>query len=166
MKFETRHLFEKYTDKETFESIKEYDTLVEMLEVAVKKHGEEFAITDAGGSYTYNQLDKDVAAFRGVLKANGIEAGARVGIIGANSYSVVMAFLAATTYGCTAVILPMQLDDKTIFGCSMKFGMKALVYHDFLADKIEFAKNTNKKFLNFIYFVNCKILPSYNSNLF
>ena len=32
MKFETRNLFEKYTDKETFENIKEYETLVEMLE--------------------------------------------------------------------------------------------------------------------------------------
>lgn len=144
MKFETRHLFEKYTDKETFESIKEYDTLVEMMENSVSRYSDEPAITDAGGSYTYAQLDKDVAAFRGALKAQGIATGSRVGIIGANSYSFVKAFLAIATYGCTAVILPMQLDDKTIFGCSMKFGMSALVYHELLGEKIEFAKNTNK----------------------
>lgn len=144
MKFETRHLFEKYTDKETFESIKEYDTLVEMMENSVSRYSDEPAITDASGSYTYAQLDKDVAAFRGALKAQGIAAGSRVGIIGANSYNFVKAFLAIATYGCTAVILPMQLDDKTIFGCSMKFGMSALVYHELLGEKIEFAKNTNK----------------------
>lgn len=144
MKFETRHLFAKYTDAETFEKIKEYETVVELLETCVNQYGDIPAITDATGTYTYNQLGNDVAAFRGVLKANGIAAGSRVGIFGVNSYNLVKAFLAVTTYGCTAVVLPMQLDDKTIFGCSMKFGMSALVYHDFLGEKIEFAKNTNK----------------------
>ena len=144
MKFETRELFAKYTDKETFEKIKEYDTLVEMLETAVSEYGDEYAITDASGAYTYRQLGDDVASFRGVLKARGIAVGSRVGIIGANSYSLVKAFLAVTTYGCTAVVLPMQLDDKTVFGCSMKFGMSALVYHDFLAEKIKFAEDMNK----------------------
>ena len=144
MKFETRHLFEKYTDKETFANIKEFETLVEMLDNSVSKYGDNAAITDATGSYTYAQLSKDVAAFRGALKACGIASGSRIGLIGANSYNLVKAFLAITTYGCTAVILPMQLDDKTIFGCSMKFGMSALVYHDFLGEKIDFAKNMNK----------------------
>ena len=104
MKLETRHLFEKYTDKETFDNIKEYETLVEMLDNSTEKYADEFAITDASGAYTYRQLERDVAGFRGVLKANGIKAGSRVGIIGANSYSLVKAFLAVTTYGCTAVI--------------------------------------------------------------
>lgn len=144
MKFETRHLFEKYTDAETFEKIKEYETITEMLENATCQYGDDFAITDASGSYTYRQLDRDVAAFRGVLKKNGIVAGSRVGMIGANGYQFVKAFLAITTYGCTAVVLPVQLDDKTVFGCSMKFGMTALVYQNDLSEKVEFANNTNK----------------------
>ena len=93
MKFETRHLFEKYTDKETFDNIKEYATLVEMLESSVRRYGDDPAITDATGAYSYRDLDRDVAAFRGALKARGIVPGARVGIIGANSYQLVKAFL-------------------------------------------------------------------------
>lgn len=144
MKFETRHLFEKYTDAETFKKIKEYETITEMLENAACQYGDDFAITDASGSYTYRQLDRDVAAFRGVLKKNGVAAESRIGMIGANGYQFVKAFLAITTYGCTAVVLPVQLDDKTVFGCSMKFGMSALVYQDDLSEKVEFANRTNK----------------------
>lgn len=147
MKFETRHLFEKYTDPETFEKIREYETLVELLDNSVCLYGEDLAVTDASGSYTYRQLGEDVASFRGVLAKSGIAPGTRIGLIGANSYQFVKAFLAITTYGCTAVVLPMQLDDKTVFGCSMKFGMAALVYHGFLSEKIEFAKNNNSKLL-------------------
>ena len=145
MIFETRELFRKYTDDVTFEKIKEMDTLAEMLEECNKNYANEFAITDASGSYTFAQLYDDVAQFRGVLKENNVAVGSTVGIIGANSYALVKAFLAVTTYGCTALVLPMQLDDKTIFGCSMKFNLSALVYHNFFEEKITFAKNTNKK---------------------
>ncbi len=145
MIFETRELFSKYTDEATFAKIKEMDTLVEMLEECNKNYADQFAITDASGSYTYGQLYEDVAEFRGVLKDKGIKAGSTVGVIGANSYALIKAFFAITTYGCTALVLPMQLDDKTIFGCSMKFNLSALVYHNFLEDKIAFAMNTNKK---------------------
>ena len=69
MKFETRELFRKYTDEETFAKIKEYDTLTEMLEACYTEYGERFAITDASGSYTYAQLYEDVACFR--LRAPG-----------------------------------------------------------------------------------------------
>jgi len=144
MKFETRELFRKYTDEETFAKIKEYDTLTEMLEACYTEYGERFAITDASGSYTYAQLYEDVACFRGVLKEQGIQVGSNVGIIGANSYDLVKAFLAVTTYGCTALVMPMQLDDKTVFGCSMKFRLSGLVYHGIFEEKITFAKNTNK----------------------
>ena len=144
MKFETRELFRKYTDDETFAKIKEMDTLVDMLEECKKNYADQFAITDASGSYTYAQLYEDVAEFRGVLKKNNIPIGSNVGIIGANSYALVKAFLAITTYGCTALVLPMQLDDKTIFGCSMKFRLVGLVYHGIFEEKIAFAKNTNK----------------------
>ncbi len=144
MKFETRELFRKYTDEVTFEKIKEMDTLVELMEQC-SNYADIPAITDATGSYTYKQLCDDVAQFRGVLKDNNIAVGSTVGIIGANSYALVKAFLAITTYGCTALVLPMQLDDKTIFGCSMKFNLSALVYHNFFEEKITFAKNTNKK---------------------
>ena len=92
MKFETRELFRKYTDDETFENIKEYDTLTQMLEACNERYAEKPAITDASGTYTYARLYADVARFRGVLKQNGVSVGSRVGIIGANSYNLVKAF--------------------------------------------------------------------------
>lgn len=145
MQFETRELFRKYTDDETFSKIKEMDTLVEMLESCNQNYADRYAITDASGSYTYAQLYDDVANFRAVLKASNIAVGSKIGIIGANSYQLVKAFLAVTTYGCTALVMPMQLDDKTVFGCSMKFNLSGLVYHGVFEEKVAFAKNTNKK---------------------
>lgn len=144
MKFETREQFRKYTNNETFDKIVEFNTLVEMLDSCYQNYADLYAITDASGSYTYAQLYEDVALFRGVLKENNIPSGTNVGIIGANSYDLVKAFLAITTYGCTAFVMPMQLDDKTIFGCSMKFKLSGLVYHNYFEEKISFSKNTNK----------------------
>lgn len=145
MKFETLELFRKYTDDATFEKIKEMDTLTEMLSYCGKSYADEPAITDASGTYTYAQLYNDVAHFRAVLKENGIQSGTNVGIIGANSYALVKAFLAVTTYGCTALVLPIQLDDKTVFGCSMKFNLSGLVYHGAFEEKVAFARDTNKR---------------------
>ncbi len=147
MIFETRDLFKKYTDEATFAKIKEMDTLVEMLEECNHSFADQFAITDASGSYTYAQLYNDVAQFRAVLKENNVPVGSNVGVFGANSYALVKAFLAITTYGCTALVLPMQLDDKTIFGCSMKFRLSALVYHNAFEEKVVLAKNMNKNLI-------------------
>jgi long-chain acyl-CoA synthetase len=41
------------------------------------------------------------------------------------------------------VLLPPHLDNMTVFGCSMKFGMKALVYSGALEEKLDITKAKN-----------------------
>lgn len=116
--------FRKYTDEATFKKIVQYDTVAEMWEHTAAENADVIAIEDAGLQYTYRKLDDDVAHFRTCISGRG----ARVGLLVANSYDFVKAFLAVVTSGCTAVILPPQLPAEAVFGCAMKFGLSQLIY--------------------------------------
>ena len=85
------------------------------------------------------ELEKDAAAFRTVLRKAGLKKGDKVALFLPNSYNFVKALIAVTTSGMTAAVLPAQLDDKSVFGCCMKFGVRALVYDPSLKEKTEFA---------------------------
>ena len=130
----TREVFAKYTTPETFERIKEYETVSEMWENCLKQYPDAVAIEDDGKKYTYAQLEEDAAAFRTLLKTEGKET-MRVGIIAPNSYAFVKAYLATVTLGCTAVILPAQLDEMSVFGCTMLYGIEKLVYGEGMEEK-------------------------------
>lgn len=136
------NVFEKYTDKETFSKIVDYANVTEMWQHSVKEYPDCVALVD-GKSYTYRELDREVSAFRTVLKNNGVTPGSLIGIICPNSVGFVKAFLAAATYGAPAVLLPVQLDNMTVFGCAMKFGMKAVVYDAATEEKVALIKEKN-----------------------
>ena len=131
--------FEKYTDKETFAKIVDYKNVTEMWEHSVKEYADSVAIVD-GESYTYKALDSEVAKFRTVYKNNGVTPGSLVAVFCPNSVGFVKAFLAASTYGLPAVLMPAHLNDETVFGISYKFGLKAIVYDESLADKLAIVK--------------------------
>lgn len=131
----SNEIFRKYTDPETFEKIVDYKNVTEMWEHSVSTCPDTPAIVDNGKTYTYAQLDGMVAAFRGALKDAGITPGSLVGILCPNSVEFVKAFLACATYGLPSVLMPAHLDEKTVFGMSMMFGMKAVIFHETLADK-------------------------------
>jgi len=135
-------IFEKYTSKETFAKIVDYANLTEMWEHSVKEYGDKSAVVD-GKDYTYNELNADVEAFRTVLKNAGVKQGDTVGILSPNSVHSIKAYLAINTYGAAAVLLPAHLDAMTVFGCSMKFGLKAIVYDSSLDGSVAFAREKN-----------------------
>lgn len=125
-------VFRKYTSAEVWEKLRLYASVTEMWENSVKEYADAVAIVDDGKEYTFAQLDADVAAFRTVLN---LEKGMRVGILAANSYEFVKTYLAITTAGGVAVVLPAQLDAGTVFGCCMKFRLAKLVYQPQLQEK-------------------------------
>ena len=125
-------VFRKYTSADVWEKLRLYDSVTEMWENSATEFADSVAIIDEGTEYTYKKLDEDAGAFRTVLH---IEKGMRVGILAANSYDFVKAFVAITTAGGTAVILPAQLDANTVFGCCMKFRLAKLVYQPQLEEK-------------------------------
>ncbi len=138
MVFNTRELFRKYTDPEQFERIVEMDSVSEMWERCLAEFGDRTAIVDNGEEYTFARLEEDAAGFRTLISPCG--SGARVGILAANSYDFVKAFIAVTTAGDTAVALPAHLDAQTVFGCCMMFGLSCLVYQGDFEDRTALVK--------------------------
>ena len=139
--FETRDRFRPYTSEESFAKIVEYPTVTVMWRHCASAYAGQPAIIDEGVTHTFAELEKDAAAFRTVLRKAGLKKGDRVALFIPNSYQFVKALIAVTTSGMTAAVLPAQLDDKSVFGCCMKFGVRALVYDPVFEEKIEFAKS-------------------------
>ena len=127
--------FKKYTDDITFSKIIDHKNVTEMWNHSVREYPDNVAIVD-GSEYTYSDLDNQISGFRTVFCNNGVQPGSLIAILCPNSVGFVKAFLAAATFGLPAVLLPAHLDAATIFGISYKFGLKAIVYDDSLADKL------------------------------
>ena len=136
------HIFASYTNKETFEKITDYSCINQMWSEAAANYGDRVALVD-GQDYTFAQLDKMVASFRALLTQKGVKPGDVVGVYLPNCMEFAKAYLAITTMGACAVLLPPHLDNMTVFGCSMKFGMKALVYSSALEEKLDIVKAKN-----------------------
>ncbi|MBR3416840.1 MAG: acyl--CoA ligase [Clostridia bacterium] len=138
MLFETRNLFEKYTDKEQFDRIREYGSVTEMWDVCLSEFPDKVAISDDGAEYTFAKLEEDAAGFRTLLSS--LPPHSRVGIYAPNGYDWIRAFVAVVTAGHVAAALPPQLDAPTVFGCSMMCGLSALVYSPALEEKLAVVK--------------------------
>lgn len=134
--------FRQFTVPEEFDKIRGFKNVTEMWTFCAENYANDLAFID-GSERTFAQTDKEVAAFRALLAEHGVAQGDKVGIYCPNSYEFAKAFLAITTLGAIAVLFPAHLDNMTVFGCSMKFGLKAVVYHQSLAEKLDIltAKN-------------------------
>ncbi len=140
------NVFEKYTTKETYEKIVDFSCISDMWENSVKLYADNDAVATINGKITYKELDQQVGEFRTVLKNNGVKEGDHVGIYMPNSINFAKAYLAITTLGAVAVLLPAHLPKEAVFGCSMKFKLCALVYAEELSEKLELlANNPNLK---------------------
>lgn len=131
------NVFAKYTDEKTLQRIKCFDSINELWETSVKEFKDEVALQDKDRQWKYGELDQKVAQFRAILKENGLNKGDFVGVFAPNTIEWVKAYLAIETLGCVAVLLPPHLPEQALFGCGMKFNMKAIVYHPALQGKID-----------------------------
>lgn len=132
MQLTTKEPFRKYADPAQFDRIIDRESVSEMWKSSVSLYPDVVAIEDDGKRYTYAQIEADVSRFRSLIKQDDKKS--RIGIYCPNSYDFVRAYLAVTTLGDTAVILPPQLDETAVFGCVMKFGIDMLICHPALAD--------------------------------
>lgn len=159
----TKNVFAEYTDKNTFEKIVDYSCITEMWQECVNKYSNNAAIVD-GREYTYAELDGMVKSFRGVLLASGVKKGDAVGVYMPNSVGFVKAFLAINTIGAYAVLLPPHLDNMTVYGCSLKFGLKAVVYSDVLGDNLDLVREkSNVALINENATTNVNVDVVYNA---
>lgn len=136
----TKEVFRKYTDPETFERIREMDSVSEMWKQCVETYRDLPAVQDPERQWTYSEVEEKTSVFRTVLKKAALEKGDRVGVYMPNTLEFVPCYLAIVTSGMTAVILPPHLDETALFGCTVKFELKAVIYHPAFEEKIGFSK--------------------------
>ena len=163
MALTTNECFKKYTDEKTFSKIIDFDTVSQMWENCQKEYAGLNAVSYDGKTYTYQQVETDAARFRAVLKENKFSKGDRIGIFSSNSYDFVKTFIAITTSGLAAAILPPHLDEESLFGCAMKLNLKALVVQDALEEKTNLAKSRGIKIIS-ISQSSDQELPSVQTN--
>ena len=137
---DTREKFRPYTKPEDFERIIERESVSEMWESCVEEFADIAAIQDSKTAHTFAELENDAARFRTLLLEKTDNEHNRVAILARNSYDFVKAFIAVTTLGLTAVVMPAHLDKTAVFGCCMKFGVSAVVYQGALEESVSLAK--------------------------
>lgn len=136
-------IFGQYTDLDDVGKLKEYTNIGAMLQGSINDYGDLVAAVDRGQSYTYNQIGINTGYIRYQLHQMGIHPGDHVGILFPNSIELLETALAIMSYGCVVVVLPYHLDEKTIYGCSLKFNLKGVVCAS-NETKVQFAKQTNQ----------------------
>ncbi len=132
-----KNLFIEYTGEENIKRIKCFDSIGEMWNESVASFGNDVALQDLTRKFTYAELDAEIRKFRAILKQNSLNKGDFVGVFAPNSIEWAKAFMAIETLGCVAVLLPPHLPGQALFGCGMKFNMKAIVYHSALQEKVD-----------------------------
>ena len=120
-------LFKPFMDPAELEQLKRYDSVSEMWADVLAKFGDRTAIDDEGKQYSFSELEARAAQLRGALRASGLARGDRVGLLAENSVDFVAGFLAVTTLGAAAAVLPAQLEARAVLGCSMMFGLRLLL---------------------------------------
>ncbi len=139
------HAFDIYTDPDFINAPLDFVCVTDMWEHSVKKYAELDAVATENEKISYGELDKQVSFFRTVLSDKGVNAGDRVGMYMINSIDFVKVYLAITTLGATAVLLPPHLDAQTVFGCSIMFSLSALVYDETTKSNTAFTAERNPK---------------------
>lgn len=131
------------TSPKTLEKLKKFSCVAEMAESVFEEFAKNIALIDNGIEYTYSEVGKKAGAIRNALKANDIKVGDKVGIFYPNSADYIIAAMAVMSYGAVVVALPYHLDDKTIYGCSMKFQISAIIQDSSSAEKTALAYKLN-----------------------
>lgn len=95
------------------------------------------AVSDTVNTYTYSQMCSRVARRRAFLNSLGLAQGDKVAIWEKTSIDAVETFLAATSAGYVAILLPTSLPPQAIIGCCMRFGVKVLAVRDEFAPQVD-----------------------------
>ena len=162
-----KDVFAAYCSAEDFEKLVPMANAVELLEKVEKEYSDKVAVITNAGNVTYKQLCDDTKGVVAALNAYNVPTKTNVGIIGPNNYNFTKASLGAMAYGCVATLLPVQLDEKTIYGCCLKYTLSVLLYDESVETKVMFAKNAlpNVKFIKISDFVSEFGKVEYNKNI-
>lgn len=124
----TAEVFRKYCSEEVFAKLTPFESISAMWAHSVAEYGDMPAIRTAEGAYTYAEVERHVAHVRAALAAAGLKKGDRVSLLAPNGYGFVVGSLAIMTSGMCMAALPAHLDERAVYGLSMKFGVKGILF--------------------------------------
>ena len=115
---------------EVREALSLQPTTAAFLEFIAANYGPKIALSDPGRSVLYAELPDEVAYRRRLLAENNIQPGCNIGLMAGNSIDAVLWFLAVTSYGCTAVMLPAALQPDVLSGVLKHYEIRLLIHED------------------------------------
>ena len=137
--------FESMLPAEELAQLEYIPTLGEFVEWINRKWHDLPALSDTVRHITYGEMCDTVAHKRALLTEAGLQHGDCVAILDDSTIEVVEMFLAVTSAGCIAVILPTALPPQAVAGCCMRFGAKMLA--------------VGQNFMETSQGVSCKVTP-------
>ena len=145
----SRQIFEKYCSKEIFDKLVLMKHVPQLLVKMEEEYSDLTAVITNEGKITYKELCNEVKGVVNELTKNSILPKQNVGVFAPNNFNFTKASLGIMACGAVATLLPFQLDEKTVYGCCLKYSLTALLYDEALSEKVEFAKKLlpNVKFI-------------------
>ena len=162
-----KDIFAKYCSKDDFLKLLPLNNVVELLNKMETEYSDKVAVITNEDNINYDKLCADTKSVVAALKSNDVSLKSNVGIIGPNNFNFTKASLGTMAYGCCATLLPVQLDEKMIYGCCLKYNLTVLFYDEAVEEKVVFAKNAlaNVKFIKITDFSIEYGQCEYNNNI-
>ena len=118
--------FKSMLSAEELAQVKYIPTIPEFVNWIENKWRDLPALSDTVSTVSYGQMCETVARKRALLNNLGLKKGETVAVLDGTTPDAVEMFLAITSAGYVALMLPSQLPAPAIAGCCMKFQVKAL----------------------------------------
>ena len=118
--------FEQMLPLEELKQLPYLPTIPEFLTWIDDKWGELPAVSDSENVFTYHQFCERIACKRALLSGLGLSQGDCVAIQDRTTIDAIEMFLAVTSLGCVALMLPAQLPADSVMNCCSRFGVAVL----------------------------------------
>ena len=112
-------------------------TVGEFVQWIEKQYPELPAISHNGQTYTYAEMCQRVARRRAFIATLGLPAGSHIAVFDRNSLDAIELFLAITSAGYVAMMLPASLPAPAVAGSCKRFDIAALFVRDEFAPLCE-----------------------------
>ena len=121
-----KRYFEDLLPAEELEQLKYIPTIPEFVEWIESKWHDLPALSDMTRTYTYGEMCERIACKRSLLYGLGLQEGDHVAILDNTTTDAVEMFLAVTSAGYVAIMLPSQLPAPAVIGSCLKFNVRLL----------------------------------------
>lgn len=118
--------YRQYTDEETFNKLKPFPTILNLLKTQKKNIGNLLALSYKDTSLTYKQLYKSCCAITPYL--TNFKKQTHIGVLANNDLNFIVTSLSIMANGMVAILIPISLNKDEIKKLIKKYDIKMLFY--------------------------------------